>query len=220
MAGVAKVLGEVDVGTATIRGTLVVAGALTADACSADGTLEVAGAVEVRSSLAAVGTLRAGSTVHASDAELRGDARVAGEIRVDRLLTARGSFSAGSARVGALSIQGEARVPGTVTAERVDAVLHEDSAFGTIEASSVRLEARPADPVGRVLGRRVVVSVDRIDADTVELTSAVVGFVRAKTLALGRDCHVAAVEGTVIRSHRSSRVGPESRSAPPPGLRR
>jgi cytoskeletal protein CcmA (bactofilin family) len=220
LVGVAKVLGEVDVGSVTIRGSLVVSGPLTADSCSAEGTLEVTGPVEARSSLATDGAFRAGSAVHALEADLRGDSRAAGEVRVDRRLTARGSFAAGSVRAGQLSIRGEAQVPGKVAAERIDAVLLENSAFGTIEARSVRMEARASGPIGSVMGRRAVVSVDRIEADTVELESIEVGFVRAKSLALGRGCHVGAVEGQVVRSHRSSRVGPESRSPPPPGLSR
>jgi len=220
LVGRAKVLGDADVGRVATEGTVVVGGGVSADTVSARGTLDVAGPVEVRSSLECDGTFRGGAAVHASDADLHGTSRILGEIRVDRVLRVRGSFSAPSVKAGELTLRGEAHVPGRVTAERVSAVLDGDSAFGTVEALSVHLEGRTSSPVQRLLGHRTTVVVDRVEADTVELEAVEVGFVRGTAISLGRDCHVGAVEGKVVRCHPTSHVGPESRTPPPPGLSR
>jgi len=62
--------------------------------------------------------------------------------------------------------------------------------------------------------------VDRIEAESVKLEGVKVAFVRAPQVILGRGCHVTEVDGTIVRRHPSSHVGPESRSLPPYGLRR
>ncbi len=218
--GTGKVLGAATVVDLTAQGTLVVGGALAADRASARGTLEVGGPIEIRSSLSVGGRLRAAGAVHAAESELVGSTTIAGELRVDRALRVRGSLSAPALWAGQVSLRGNARVPGTISAHDVSMDLEGDSALGAIEAGSVRLVARAPHPVARLLGHRISVSVERVEAETAELTAVDVRFVRAKRITLGRDSHVGALEGTVVRSHPSSRIGPESRSPPPPGLSR
>jgi len=213
-------LGDVDVGAGRSKGTTVVGGNLSADSFDARGILDVVGSVEVRSTLATLGTFKAGGSVRAAEATLSGTVRSSGEVRVTGALRMYGSIAVPSVKAGDLTLRGQARVPGTVAAPRVEASLEGDSAIGTIEAQTVRLERRASNPLERILGGRTAVTVERIEAETVELEGIDVEFVRGKTITLGRDCHVRTVEGTVVRAHASSRVGPESRSPPPPGLTR
>ncbi len=202
------------------KGTLVVGGALVAGRATVRGTLDVGGPTEIRSSLSVVGRFRAAGSVHAAEADLAGTVKIVGELRIDQSLRVRGSLWAPALQAGQVSLRGEVRIPGKVSAHHVSADLEGDSSLGTVEAESVRLEARATNPLAALLGHRVAVSVERIEAETVELAAVDVRFVRAKRITLGRDSHVGAYEGTVVRAHPSSRVGPESRSPPPPGLSR
>ena len=220
VTGTAKVLGDVDVGSGRSRGTATVGGNLSADSFDGRGILDVAGSVEVRSTLTTRGTFKAGGIVRAAEATLTGTVRSSGDVRVTGALRMEGSIAVPSIQAGDLTLRGQARVPGTVAAPRLEAALEGDSAIGTIEAKSVHLGRSGSNPLQRILGGKSAVTVERIEAETVDLEGIDVEFVRGNAITLGRDCHVRTVEGTVVRAHASSRVGPESRSPPPPGLSR
>ncbi len=218
--GTAKVQADADVGVARIDGILTIGGKLTADFVRAGGSLEIDGATDVKESLRVEGTLRAGAAVHAGECSLRGTARFGGEITVDRVLRMRGSLSAPSLRARIVDLVGAMDVPGDVTAERVVAKLPHDSRIGAIRARSVTMKGKVPNVVEKVLLHRTTVAVQRIEADAVTLEAMEVEFVRSPAIVLGRDCHVTTVEGTIVRQHASSDVGPRSKSPPPYGLRR
>jgi len=218
--GTVKVTGDASLGQGTLEGVVSVGGKLAATGLTYRGTLDVAGAMDVRGTFAGSGSLRAGLTLHAVAADLKGTVRVAGATSVDHGLTVRGSLAAASLAVGELSLYGEARVPGEIVGHSVSARLTADSAFGSLRAASVDLHAKVPNLVEKVLGHRVAVSIQRIDADVVDLEGVDVKFVHAPQITLGRGAHITEYEGTIVRRHPSSRVGFESRSPPPYGLSR
>jgi cytoskeletal protein CcmA (bactofilin family) len=220
VAGTAKVTGPVEVGTADVRGTLVVGGKLSADRLGSRGTLEVEGPVDVRGPFSSRGTLRAAGTVHAIDLEVNGVARFAGLLSVDRRCTVRGVLHAPALAVGVLMLEGSAQVPGETQALSVDATFREASRLGHLTARTVRLRGKLPSLVDKVFFHERAVFVERIDAESVELTGVEAGLVRAQKIVLGRGCHVRVLDGTVVSRHPSSSIGPESKSPPPFGLRR
>ena len=216
--GTVKVTGDVNLGQGTLVGMVSVGGKLAATGLAYHGTLDVGGVMDVRGTFSGSGALRAGLTLHAVDADLKGTVRVLGSTSVDRALTVRGSFSAPSLAVGKLTLHGEAQVPGDIVAHSVSARLTADSALGPIRAPSVDLRAKLPNLVEKVLGRRVTVTVQRVEAEEVTLEAVDVTFVHAPKITLGRDAHITEYEGTIVRRHPSSRVGFESKSRPPYGL--
>jgi cytoskeletal protein CcmA (bactofilin family) len=218
--GTVKVSGGVEVGTATVTGTVSVGGGISAGAFRMRGTFEVDGPVVVRDLLFARGNLHCESTVRAGDLTLEGTGRFAGTVTVERAGTVRGTLIAPSVSAGLLELTGSATVPGAVRAAGVSADFRHRSSLGAVTARRVRLYGRVPNLVDKVFFQFEPVRVDRIEADSVELAGVDVGFVRAKEIVLGRGAHVTALEGTVVRRHPSSSVGPESKSPPPYGLRR
>jgi cytoskeletal protein CcmA (bactofilin family) len=219
-SGLVKVTGDARFGAGRLEGTVTVGGKVTADELYCSGTLEVEGAMSVARSLSGVGTFRDGASLHAGEADLGGVVRVAGAFSVDGRLTLHGSLSAPSLSFGELIVHGEAQLPGEVVGTSLTARLSGDSTFGTIRARSVELRGKIPNLVERVLGQKVYVVVDRIEAEEVELEGVDVKFVRAPKITIGRDAHVTEVEGTVVGRHPSNRVGYESKSRPPYGLTR
>jgi hypothetical protein len=184
------------------------------------GTLDVDGPVEASGAFTGVGALTLGATLHAGSADLEGTAKVVGAVTVDRGLDVRGSLSAPAVTVGELDLEGEAHVPGALVGNSLSARLKEDSNFGTVKAHAVRLRGKPPNLVEKIFFRTLSVTVERIEADTAELEGVDVGFVRAPQITLGRNAHVTEYEGTIVKRHPTSRVGYESKSRPPYGLRR
>jgi hypothetical protein len=218
--GQLKVQAEVDADSIELVGSVSVGGSLTADSVRSEGDLEVVGAMTVTGRLFSSGDFRTRGPVHLGEAELRGRAHLDAPLQVDRLLEVSGQFLAPSIRAGAFSLDGVAQVPGSVEADRVQARFRSAGHLGPIRAGSVVLSVRPPNPIEMVLGRNLAVKIPRIEADTVDLEGVDVQFVRAREITLGRDAHVTELEGTVVRRHKSARVGPESRSPPPHGLSR
>jgi|HubBroStandDraft_1064217.scaffolds.fasta_scaffold14373_5 hypothetical protein len=223
--GMAKVQGDVDVGSGTTTGLVSVGGKLSADAFRAKGTLEVAGPTDVRELLRVDGTVHLQAAVHAGTLEARGTLRSPADVRVDRGLTVMGMFEAPSAHVGLFDLTGTAEIPGDLDALlSVRARFRGDSTLGAIRAKSVVLSGPPTALLPtlfrKVFGGSAHVRVDRIEADSVELAAVEVEFVHAKEIVLGAGAVVREVEGTIVRRHPSSRVGPESKSRPPHGLTR
>lgn len=218
--GTAKVSGDVTVEAADLQGFLVVGGAFRGGRGRLRGTIEVAGPLDLRSELTVEGTLRGGTTVRAGSVAVSGTLRSAGAVEVVGTLEVRGRLEAPSLRAAELRLRGCAEISGTTHALKVEAEFDRPSALGSVEARSVRLRGRAPSPVDRLFGRSTPVSVERIEADRVELERVDVAFVRAPEIRLGAEAHVTTIEGTVVARHRTSRVGPESRSPRPPGLRR
>jgi len=220
VTGLVKVTGDANLGEGTLDGTVSLGGRLAATRVHYRGVLEVGGTLETSGDITGAGSLRAGSTAHAGTADLKGTVRVLGALTVDRGLTVHGSLTAPSASVGELDLEGEVHVPGDLVGLRVNAFLKDDSAFGTVRAPSVTLRGRPLNLVEKVFFHHLTVTVKRVEADAAELEGVDVTFVRAPKITLGRDAHVTTYEGTIVKQHPSSRVGFESKSRPPYGLRR
>ncbi len=218
--GVAKVTRDVDVGRADLDGLVSVAGRLSAEAVRARGALEVFGPVDVRGTFEARGDVRGGGALHAGDLDLDGPNRVDGAISVDRRAHVRGLLHAPSFDGGILEISGSATVAGELRALQVQADLSGPSEIGMVVARSVRVHGHSPNLLDKALFREARSTVARIEAESVDLANVRVGFVRATSLVLGPGAHVTAVEGNVVRRHPKSRVGPESESVPPFGLRR
>jgi len=219
-SGLVKVTGDANLGEGKLDGTVSIGGRLSAASARYRGVLEVDGAVEVSGALSGTGNLGVGSTLHAGTAELKGTARVGGPLTVDRMLKVDGSLAAPSAAVGELDLEGDARIPSNLTGLRVRTFLKEDSVFGIVRARAVSLKGKPTNLVEKVFFRRRRVRVERVEADEAELEAVEVKFVRAPKITLGRDAHVTEYEGTIVKQHPSSRVGFESKSELPYGLRR
>jgi cytoskeletal protein CcmA (bactofilin family) len=225
VAGLAKVQGDVDVETGTVEGLLSVGGRLAAGRLRARGTLEAVGVAEVREELAVDGTARFASTVHAGDLDSAGSLRAIGAVTVDRALYVRGSVEAPSIAARVFDLDGSAEVLGDVTAAvTVRGRFRADSRLGSVRANRVELHGPPTALVPTlwrlVFGGNAAVHVERIEAESVELSAVDVDLVHAPAIVLGAGAHVTTVEGTVVRRHPSARVGPESRSPPPHGLSR
>lgn len=218
--GLVKVTGDVRVGDGSLQGTVAIAGAVSAASLRYQGTVGVGGLVDVRERLVGSGALRTSLALHAGEADLKGTVRTVGAVSVDRMLRVRGTLECPSLAVGRLDLEGQAEVSGDTTTPAVSAHLLTSSHFGTIRAQTVRLRAKIPNLVEKILSRDVEVTVDRIEAESVELEAVDVDFVRAPEISLGRNAHVTQYEGTIVRRHRSSRVGFESRSPPPYGLSR
>lgn len=218
--GNAKVTKDVRAGAVDARGWVSVGGAFSAGSLRGRGTIEVVGPIEVNGTASFQGTLRSEGTVRAIDLGLKGQVRAAGALVVDRTATIEGRVEVPSARIGVLRLTGTARIPGPLTGITFAAELRGTSEFGSITGRSVRLRSPVPTVVDKAFFRERSVSVQRIEAESVSLEGVEAAFVRAPQILLGRNCHVTTVEGTIVRQHPSSHVGPESRTPPPYGLRR
>jgi cytoskeletal protein CcmA (bactofilin family) len=220
LRGTSKVSGDVAVESADLHGQLVVGGAVRAGTFRMEGAAEIAGPVAIRNDLGVEGTFRAGATVSARSARLRGSIHIAGAVEIEQTLEMRGESKAASIKAAELEIQGGAEVAGPIVAGVVSIDLDRSSRFDSIAAGRVSARLRGPTPIERVFGETASAVIGRIEADSVELERVDVEFVRSKEIHLGRDAHVTSVEGTIVSRHPTSRVGPESRSPPPPGLSR
>jgi len=218
--GSVKVLRSADVREARLHGSTTLGASLLADRLTVDGTLEVGGDLVAREVLSARGELRVAGTVRAGEASVRGPARVVGAVTVERKLEVVGELRAPSVAAGELRVEGSMEVPGAIRSTAVNLALHHGSRVGSIEARSVRLSIAGTSPIDRLRGQRAEARVERVEAERVEIDGVDVGFVHADVATLGPGAHVTTLEAKEIRRHPTSRVGPESRSPPPYGLRR
>ena len=218
--GVAKVVGSVEVGVADLDGFVIVGEGFLARELSARGTLEVGGALDVRGELALHGSLRAGRGLHAGVATLAGSVRTDGPVAVDGRWVLHGSLSAPAASASETRLAGLIRLAGELRTSTAELDLDEASRLGSVVGRSVRVRGPDGGMIDRLLGRFRHAYVEHIEAETVELERVEVGSVVAREAILGRECHVGRLEVGKVHAHASSRVGPESRSPPPQGLRR
>jgi len=220
LQGIAKVVGEVTIGSGRLVGTVIVGGGVAAGELTLIGSLESRGSVVVAGRLHVRGSLDVAGGARSGQADLEGPVQVGKELQVDGRLRVRGSLRAPDVRCAAFELRGSAAVPGSITATSFDAHLVSDSRLGSVRCREFRLRGPAPNVVRRVLGGDPLVTVERVEADTARIESARVQFVRAREIVLGRGAHVVAIEGRLVRAHPSSRLGPESWSRPPEGLRR
>jgi cytoskeletal protein CcmA (bactofilin family) len=218
--GIAKVTGAMDVGETRIDGSLTVGGLLSGERVTLKGTLDAGGAIEVTGSFETNGTTRIVGRLRADRVRLEGASRVGGSIEASTLVRVRGTFVGSDVTAGSFVGDGKLELGGTLAAADVEVTFRAASHVGTIRASRVRLALVAPNPVELVLGRQILVQVDRIEADEVDLEGVDVAFVRSPRIRLGRDAHVSGYEGVIEKQHPSARVGPESRSPRPHGLHR
>ncbi len=218
--GLTKVVHSVAVGVADLGGTVIVGEDLTARELTVRGTLESAGALSVEGELGVHGTVGAARGVRAGAVVATGSVRSDGPVVATSRLIARGTFSAPSASAPELRLSGVVRIPGEVRGGEAELELAATSSVGTVIARTVRAGGPEGGWLDRILGRARAARIGRIEAERVTLERVEVESVVASEVAIGRDCHVRTVEASRLTTHPSSRVGPESRSPPPPGLRR
>ncbi len=218
--GLTKVVGSVEVGTGKLEGFVVVGEAISTRDLSVRGSLEVAGSITVSGELSLHGSIRAGGPLRAREAALTGTVRADSGAEVAGSLVARGRFSAASVAARESRLAGVVQVPGEVRSADVDLELDEGSELGTVVGRTVRAAGPEGRTLDRLLGKSRHARIEWIEAESVTLEKVEVGAVRAREVVLGRDAHVGLLDATKVRAHASARVGPESRSPPPPGLRR
>lgn len=218
--GLTKVVGSVEVGTGKLEGLVVVGEAVSARELTVRGSLEVSGPVTVSGELSLHGSIRAGGPVRAREAALAGTVLTDGGVEVSGTLVARGRFSAASVAARESRLAGVVQVSGEVRSAGVELELDEGSEVGTVVARTVRAVGPEGRTLDRLLGKFRHARIERIEAESVTLEKVEVGTVRAREVVLGRDAHVGLLDATKVRAHPSARIGPESRSPPPPGLRR
>jgi len=218
--GTTKVLHDAEIGRAALVGTSTIGGSLRATQIGARGLLEVVGAFEVQETGTVRGELRAGSSVHAGELRVQGILRATGPVRADRHIEVSGTLEGPSVTAAEAVLEGGILVPDLIRADRVQLRPADRSRIGRIEGQEVRIRAKVAGPVEALLGAPLEVVIGRVDGARVELEGVQVGLVHADEVVLGRHARVRTVEGTVRSAHRTSHVGPESRSRPPPGLSR
>jgi cytoskeletal protein CcmA (bactofilin family) len=215
--GGAKVLGDVEVEEAELAGTVSIRGKLIAARVHVRGTLDVGGEVRVAERLSIEGSGRFDAAVRAGALELDGTFQCAAPLTVDRLARWKGTLDV----VGALTadraeFDGRIAATGDLIASTLVGRLRGASHVEQVRSHSIVL-TRPGLLPPLQTGKFTVV---RIDATEAKLEGVEAEFVKSETIDLGPGCHIAAVEGRVLRVHASSHVGPESRTPKPHGMTR
>lgn len=228
--GAAKVLGNVDVGSMEGSGLVSVGGTWNAQSTSISGSVEVGGAAKVAGALQLSGSSRFGGPLEIGSLEARGALAAAGDLSSGGLVHAVGELELASGLSAERFVgEGAVTIHAGITAGSVDLILHHDSRAEFVRARVVRI-ARPPSllsfplPFGlRLAGITLPTATFttlRIDATEADLEGVSAEYVRADRIRLGRDCHIARLDGTIVARHPTAHVGPESRSPAPYGLRR
>jgi cytoskeletal protein CcmA (bactofilin family) len=223
--GFTKVLGDVEIGAGTVRGSLAVGGKLSARELDLSGNVRVDGEFRISGSLRSQGTLRVGAGLSAQRARLNGTVEVGGSLVAAETLQWRGSLEAGQdVRAATVLFNGHLSVHGQLRARSISGEVESLSSVGSIAADRVEIRRRkpflpfpifvlPPPPWHEL-------EVQRIEATEVRLSGVRVHRLKADRIWLGPDTHVEYVEGTIVDRHKDAHVGPESESPPPSGLTR
>jgi cytoskeletal protein CcmA (bactofilin family) len=221
--GFTKVVGDIEVDTGNVNGSLTVGGKVVARRLDLSGMSRVDGELRVSEELRARGTLRTGVDVSARTADLGGTVEIGGSLSVDEQLRWSGSLEVGhDVRAGTVLFQGRLAIQGQLVAKSISGEVDSLSRVGEIEADWIEIRTRnprfqlfllPPAPWHEL-------EVQRIEAAEVHLSGVRVHRLKADRVFLGPDTHVEYVEGTIIQRHKDAHVGPESESPPPPGLSR
>lgn len=213
--GTAKVEGNVEVGELDVLGLLSVRGKLTVGQGQVSGRAELDGLTEVLGSLRLQGTHHLGSGLTAGELWVKGDCEVNGGVTVRGGFVSEGKLEVhGSVHANTLEFDGRL-VANEWIAERIHGRLRE----GSSRATTIRA------PVVQILrggwrGPSATLEADRIEGREVVLENVVCEYVWAERVTVGPGCHLAKVDGTIVRKDGHSVVGYESRSFPPPWLSR
>jgi len=216
--GPTKVRRTVEVGRAELRGPTAIGGSLRGARVDARGLLEVVGRIETTGPLTVDGELRAGGEIRSGALSVHGSLRAAQHVAVEGALLAHGAVRLPSAVAATAELSGDIDLVGRLRADRSTLALKNGSRVGFVEGTFVKASAPVPNPVETILGRFGEAAIGRIEAQRVELIGVSVAVVRAPEVVLGPAARVSSVEGTIVARHRSSHVGPESRTVPPAGL--
>jgi cytoskeletal protein CcmA (bactofilin family) len=212
--GDSKVLGDVEILDGEVQGLASVKGNLTAARLVVDGTLEVDGETKLGDRLRLDGRGRFGASLAGPDLSLSGSVEVVGSVTASRTLAVSGKLgTGGSIQAGSLTFRGRIASGGNWSAASLDGRLAGHSTVEEVQATTVRLRRDGFRHPGRL-------TVRRIDARDAYLEGVEAEYLHAERVELGPDCHIAEVEGPIIRQHRSSHVGFEVRSEAPRWLTR
>jgi cytoskeletal protein CcmA (bactofilin family) len=220
-SGAVKVLGNVEVESATVSGNVSIGGALDAGELRSAGRFDVFDAVRVRTRLQVRGEATLRGSVDAGDLDAAGTVRVTGPVRARGLVHYAGTFElAGPLTAARLVGNGTIQVAGPVEATEVELGLERACRIGSLRADRVRVTRRTLLPLPIPGFPMPTLTVARIDAKEVELEGVVCEVLQADRITLGPGCRIAHLDGQVVARHSSARVGPESRSPAPYGLTR
>jgi cytoskeletal protein CcmA (bactofilin family) len=223
--GFTKVVGDVEVGSGNVTGSLAVGGKLTAHELDLSGSVRIDGEVRVTDRLRTRGTFRTGAGVSAKGAWLAGTVEIGGSLAVAETFNWTGSLEVGQdVRGDVVLFQGRCAIKGVLAAQSISGEIESLSSVREIEADWVEIRRRkpllpfpifllPPPPWSEL-------QVDRIEAKEVHLSGVRVLRLKADRIFLGPDAHVEYFEGAIVQRHKDAHVGPESESPPPPGLSR
>jgi cytoskeletal protein CcmA (bactofilin family) len=221
--GFTKVVGDVEVSTGNVSGSLAVGGRLVARQLDLNGIVLIENEVRISEDLHATGTLRIAAGLSARVAELNGTVEIGGPVAVAELLRWKGSLEVRSdVRADTVMFQGRLDIQGTLTARSISGEIQRLSSVREIRADWVEIRRRKARIEIPVLPppQWHELAAQRIEAKEVHLSGVRVRYVKADRIFLGPEAHVEYVEGQILQRHKEAHVGPESESPPPPGLSR
>jgi cytoskeletal protein CcmA (bactofilin family) len=211
-----KILGDAQAEEARLWGTTAVRGSLTVGTLEVHGSLDVVGTLVARGRVRVSGDLRVGGACAAEQLDLNGSLRVGGALRVAGAVAGRGRISVeADTQLGELRFAGGVSSPGRLRAERLELKVDHDSRLGGIDGGRVVVTQG-----GSPFARKPTLVVLQVEAAEASMDAVQCEYLRARRIALGATARVARHDGEVVRRHRGARTGPESVSAPPPGLSR
>ncbi|MCI4362852.1 MAG: hypothetical protein L3K13_00890 [Thermoplasmata archaeon] len=213
--GVAKVLGTVEAGTIDVSGRLSVGGDVSCVELRVRGSLDTFAKTRVAGLLDVDGMARLGGPVAAGEARLVGRAELTSDLTTQGALDAQGHLAvAGELSASELRFSGTLLVTGGIRAPRISGKLEGACRARAVSCDTLTLRRLSFPP----WKRSGSFSAERIEAREARLEGVRCEFLRAEEIYLGPDCHVSRAEGRVVERHRTSYVGYESTSPPPPGL--
>lgn len=213
--GAVKVLGDVEVDEADLRGLATVRGTVKGGSVASSGTLDVGGVVELSGRLATDGEAEFGAAVRAGTVEAKGTLRVRGGLSATSGIRSEGSLEVrGGIGAPRLEFVGRIQVDEAIAAADVDGTIRGDSRARSIKGERVTIRR------GGRFGGRGRLTVGTIEAKEVRLEDVELEYLRADRIVLGPGAQVARLDGTVTSQHASAHVGPVSRTPRPYGLSR
>lgn len=212
--GTSKILGDAEVIDSEVQGLVSVKGRFVAARCAVRGTVEVDGEVRVAEQLKLEGQGRFGGPLFVGSGELVGTTEVASSVTTTHGLSVTGKLGTkGGIQSPTIAFRGRVESGGDWTAQSVDARLEGDSRVREIRAPRIQIRREGIRRPGRL-------NAGRIEGQTVYLEGVEAEYLKAEEIELGPDCHIAQVDGSIVRRHKSAYVGFEVRSNPPPWLSR
>jgi len=215
LKGWGKVAGALDLDRLSVDGDLAVSGAALVDRCDSHGHLTIDGPTTGTGPWTLDGEHRFGGAVRVQALRSRGRLDVKGALTVEQALDAEGTLDVtGELSAASVRWHGAARVGGDVVAPEIQITVGGLSKVAALRGDRVRVDR----PRGRPGKEPPTLEVLEIEAQEATLVGVVAQHVRADRILLGPGCRISGYEGTLVSRDRHAVVGPQRRSAPPPGL--